>query len=103
MSSQKFNWKKSTHIFLWKLYLSVFRYFIAKNTIRAQPGQIVCIRYNSYRHKGKLAKVITSGWLLYTDENEKICRDRDKDCAILEFNDGTRAWNFTPKEYHIFS
>jgi hypothetical protein len=65
-------------------------------------AQTVCIRYDLYRYKGKLATVIETGYCEY-DDNGKHYRDKDLDCAKLKFKDGAVAWNFTPNEYHILN
>jgi hypothetical protein len=96
------NTVKTLYIVIWRFYLFAFRWVISKNKIRAKPGQTVCIRYNSYRHKGKLVKVVETGYCEY-DYRGKHYRDRDIDCVKLKFKDGTVAWNFTPNEYHIFN
>ena len=92
--------KFAIYIVMWRFYLSVFRWFIDRNEIRARVGQTT--RYDLYRHKGKLATVIETGYLEY-DENGKHYKDRDIDCAKLKFKDGTVAWNFIPNEYHILN
>jgi hypothetical protein len=92
---------KKIYILIWRFYLSSFRWFITKNETRAKVGQTVCTSYNLYRHKGRIATVVETGWCEY-DINGEQHRDRDLDCVKLKFKDGSVAWNFTPNEYHIF-
>lgn len=94
--------KFTIYVVMWRFYLSIFRSFISRNKIRAKVGQTVCTRYDLYRHKGKLATVVETGYCEY-DNNGKHYKDRDLDCAKLKFKDGTVAWNFTPNEYHILN
>lgn len=93
--------KEKIKIAIWRLYLSAFRWCIARNKTRATVGQTVCTRYNLYRHKGKLATVVETGYCEY-DLGGKHYRDRDLDCAKLKFKDGEIAWNFTPNEYYVW-
>ena len=95
-------YKFAIYIVMWRFYLSAFRWFIGPNKKRAKVGQTVCTRYDLYRHKGKLATVIETGYCEY-DLNGKHYRDRDIDCAKLKFKDGTVACNFIPSEYHILN
>lgn len=94
------NHKSKIYVFVYRLYLSVFRHFIKQNTVRAKLNETVCTRYDLYRHKGKLAKVIDTGKLRF-EENGKVKEERNCVCVTLKFKDGTTAWNFTPNEYHI--
>ena len=94
--------KFAIYIVMWRFYLSTFRWFIGRNKIRARVGQIVCTRFDLYRHKGKIATVIETGYCEY-DLDGKHHRDRDIECVKLKFKDGAVAWNFTPNEYHILN
>lgn len=96
------NFLKVHKITIWRFYLSVFRWFISRNKTRAKIGQTVCIRYNSYRYKGKIATVVETGYCEY-DLDGKHHRDSDIDCVKLKFKNGVEAWNFTPDEYHILN
>lgn len=94
--------KFAIYIVMWRFYLSAFTWFIGKNKIRAMVGQTVCTRFDLYRHKGKIATVVETGYCEY-DLDGKHHRDGDIDCAKLKFKNGEVAWNFIPNEYHILN
>ena len=88
-------------IFFWHFRLSIGRWFTKENKTRAKVDDIVCTRFNLYRHKGKIATVLEIGICEY-DLYKKHHRDKDVMCSTLKFKNGKIAWNFLPKDYYIF-